>query len=167
MPWPSGQLQEDGQPARSFSAAKSLGSQGVPANSGEWGAAGIRLITETKGQGFTSKLHQTALWAFDPSFSLLCSAFRAAHRPCCRRLPPSATLHLLPSTPPTSIAQSSLRLLRQEQPFSPAWHVAAFCTSALPHQLPPRVRDSCCFFPAGSRPPLWDHPFPLIQFEGI
>lgn len=162
-----GNSRKTGSQLEAFQQQRAWGARVCLPTVGAWGAAGVRLITETKGQGFTSKLHQTALWAFDPSFSLLCSAFRAAHRPCCRRLPPSVTLHLLPSTPlPHLIAQSSLRLLRQEQPFSPAWHVAAFCTSALPHQPPPRVRDSCCFFPASSRPPLWDHPSPSFSLKG-
>lgn len=96
-----------------------------------------------------SQLHQTAFWAFDPSFCLLFSAFRPAHRLGCGGLLPPVTLHLLLSLLHLAPHSDSSP---QEQPFSPAWHMAAFCTSNTPSPAPSLSEGQLLFFPAGILP---------------
>ena len=165
MPWPSGQLQEDGQPARSFSAAKRPGARACLPTVGVWGAAGIRLVTETRGQ------------ALLPSCTKLLSGPLTPAPLLCLQGCPSAMLRKTPTIcDPTPAPQHPpppphCPVLTQTSPPGTAFLSCLACGSLLYFSIPPPApspsEGQLLFFSCRQRAPSVGPPLPLIQFERI
>lgn len=97
-----------------------------------------------------------ALRAFDPSFCLALPRLQGCPGALLRRAPAicDSTPASQPAHPclPSPQPFLTLGLLPLQQPSSPAWHTAIFCTSNGPLLAPSLSEGQLLFFPAGIIP---------------